>query len=81
MSPHLPLDNELRSGIRLRLEQDRVHIRMRRNTGGKSLQSLGAADFTAIACHGGIVGHILWFERNDFQAAVREYPAQAGNQH
>ncbi len=38
------LDDDLRAGIGIRLEQHRVHVGMRRNAAGRRLQRLGAAD-------------------------------------
>ncbi len=66
------MDNDLRADFRLWLEQDRVHVTADRHAACAGLQRLGAADFSAIMGHGGIVRHVLRFERPHSLAAFCE---------
>ena len=76
-----PANDELRAGIGLRLEQHRVHVHGGRRAAREGLQRLRAADLAAIGGDRGVVRHVLRLERPHAQAAIREQPAQAGDQH
>ena len=71
-APGTPHGNHLRLGIALGLEQHRIHLSRRGSTRRHGLDRLGAANFRAIRAHGGIVGHVLRFERCDPQATPAE---------
>jgi hypothetical protein len=73
------LHDDLGAAIRLRLEQDRIHVGHRLDPGGASLHGLGAADLAAIAGDGRIVRHVLRLERGDLQPLIGQGPAEAGN--
>mmetsp|Transcript_23932 Transcript_23932/g.43597 ORF Transcript_23932/g.43597 Transcript_23932/m.43597 type:complete len:215 (-) Transcript_23932:1-645(-) len=55
----LTLHHNLRAHIRLRLQQNRVHISMRVQPTGHGLQRLRPPNLAPVRGHGGIVGHIL----------------------
>ena len=87
--PHaldLTAHDQLGARVALRLQQDRVHVYGRRGAAGQSLKRLGAADLADAALRigrsdGGVVGHVLRFERPHCQAAIGEDAAQTGDQH
>jgi hypothetical protein len=75
----LPHHNDLAVGVGAGLEQDRVHARLWHNPGSQGLQVLGAANFQSVGCDGGVVTHILRFERRDAQATIGVVAAQRGH--
>ena len=81
---HLPHgaahDDDLRSGIRIGLEQHGVHAHVRRAAGGGGLQGLRAAYFAAVFRHERIKRHVLRLERRHAQTALRQQAAQRRRQ-
>src|SRR3546814_3947376 len=53
---HLSMDDDLRGLVRLGLQQDRVHVRMKFRTAGEGLQGLSPADLPAVRRHRRVVG-------------------------
>ena len=80
-SGDLPLHDHLRPCGGLRLEQDGVHVRMRRDPGGARLQSLRAPDLAPVLGHGGVVGHVLRLERPHGDPAPDTGADQPGHDH
>ncbi len=78
---HLPVDDQLRGAVALRLEQHRVHVDMRRDARGERLRRLRAADLAAIGSDRGVVRHVLRLERAHDEPAIGERATQAGDQH
>src|SRR3546814_19939396 len=75
---HLSMDDDLRGLVRLGLQQDRVHVRMKFRTAGEGLQGLSPADLPAVRRHRRVVGHVLWLAGQDATAAIRNNPAHPG---
>src|SRR3546814_16468330 len=65
--------------VRLGLQQDRVHVRMKFRTAGEGLQGLSPADLPAVRRHRRVVGHVLWLEGKDAKAAISKDPAKPGH--
>ncbi len=65
---------------RLRLEQDGIHVHGRSLVRGEGLGELGPPDLAAGRTHGGIVRHVLGFERCDTQPASSEQATQSGDE-
>jgi hypothetical protein len=61
--------------IRTRLQQHRIHRRLRSEAGGLRLQVLRAADLGAVGADAGIVGHVLGLERRNCNPTARERSA------
>ena len=80
IAAHLAQHHQLGADIRLRLQQDWIHIHRWRRAAGPGLQRLGAADLAAARGHGGVVGHVLRLERAHPVAAPQKRPAQPGGQ-
>ena len=72
VADHVALDDNLRPDFALRLQEHRVHVHARRNSGRARLQSLSPADLAAVVGHGGVVRHVLRLERADAKPAPRE---------
>ncbi len=75
-----PLHDDLGAGIRLRLQQDRVHVGVRRQPAGQRLQGLGAADLSPVRGDGRVVGHVLRLEGRNGDAPAPRSAAQAGDE-
>src|SRR3546814_9272983 len=73
------MDDDLRGLVRLGLQQDRVHVRMKFRTAGEGLQGLSPADLPAVRRHRRVVGHVLWLEGKDAKAAISKDPAKPGH--
>ena len=73
----LALNDDLRTGGGLGLQQHRVHVDGELCPRGAGLQRLGAANFAAIGGDSGIVRHVLWLEGTNRQPPPRVGPAQA----
>ena len=71
------VDHHLGADIGLRLQQYRIQIDHRIDSGGPRLQRLGPADLTAIDRDGGVVRHVLRLERPHLQAPPGEQTTQA----
>ena len=65
----LALNDDLRAGIGVWLQQHRVHVAHGVEPAGLRLHRLGAADFAAVGGHGAVERHILRFERRHAHAA------------
>ena len=76
---HLAADDNLCSA-RLRLEQDGIHVHGRSHARGGGLGELGPPDLAAARTDGGIVRHVLGFERCYAQVASSEQATQSGNE-
>ena len=72
MSDGLPKDDDLRSCIGVRLEQDGVHAGVRVDEGGLRLHDLGAAHFVARRGDPRVQRHVLRFEGGDAVAVLPE---------
>ena len=79
VAQRLPLHDDLRAGLRLRLQKHRVHVHRGRDPGGARLQHLRAADLAAVGGHAGIVRHVLRLERRNVQPAIRERATKSGH--
>ena len=77
---HLAVDDDLRAGVGARLEQDRIHVGVRREAGSLRLKRLGAADLAAVGRDCAVERHVLRFERHHGDAAAPEHPGQPCNQ-
>ena len=75
----LTMDNHLRTRVGRRLQQDRVHLGMRRQPTSPRLHRLGAADFAAVHRHRAVQYHILRLERRDAHPAPVQQTAQPGH--
>ena len=62
------LHDHLCAHIRFGFEQDRVHVRMRRQPTGQCLKCLCATNLSAVRGDSGVVRHVLRFERRDREA-------------
>ena len=71
VAARLPMHDHLRADVAVRLEQHRIHIRMRFDARSQRLPRLGAADFAAVDGDGAVERHILRLERCDAQAGAR----------
>src|SRR5439155_8099411 len=60
--PDSPVHDDLRALVGLRLEQDGIHIDMRRQATGFGLQSLRPSNLPAIRRDKGVQGHVLCLE-------------------
>jgi hypothetical protein len=69
---HPAMDDDLGAGVARWLEQHRVHVGVRLDTGGDGLQRLGAADLATIARDCAIQRHVLRLERRDLHAALHQ---------
>ena len=78
VAANLAVDHDLRADVRLRLEQNRVHVHRRRHPAGPGLKRLRAADLAAVQSHRRVVGHVLRLERPYGMAPAREHAAKAG---
>src|SRR5262249_12902719 len=83
--PDFPIEHHLAAQVRIRLEQDRIHVRRRLQSARLGLNYLGPADLSAAGTGIGIVGHVLRFEGSYADAAApqpgadrRRHPALAG---
>src|SRR3984893_2263871 len=56
--------------LTLRLQEDRVHVDAWRYAASSCLRRLGAADFSAIRRHRGVVRHVLRLARAHFEPAI-----------
>ena len=72
--------NDLRSGIAVWFQQDRVHIRFRSDPGSLRLHHLGTAHFQAVSCHEGIQCHVLGLKRCRMSAFTDEDSEDARSQ-
>ena len=73
---HLAVHDDLRAGVAGRLEQNRVHVGVRRQSCRLRLQGLGAADFAAVRGHRAVERHVLRLERNHGRAGAQQQAAQ-----
>ena len=64
-----PCDDDLRSGLALRLQQHGIHMDGGSQTGGARLQRLSEPDLAAIFRHRGIIRHVLRLEGRDLEAS------------
>ena len=62
------LHDHLCAHIRFGFEQDRVHVRMRRQPTGQRLKRLCATNLSAVRGDSSVVRHVLRFERRDREA-------------
>src|SRR5262245_20501676 len=69
-------DHDLRAMIRLRLQQNRVHVDGWLDAGRFGLSSLGAPDLAAVDGYTRIQRHVLRLERRNPIACAREPPTQ-----
>jgi hypothetical protein len=76
----LALHDDLRAAIRVRFQQDRVHVGVRFEVTGLCLYRLCAADLAAVDCHRAVQRHVLRLERRDPRATARQCAAEAGDQ-
>ena len=76
----MAVDDHLRAHIAIRLEQYRIHIRVRLQMGGLSLHCLGAANFTTIYRHRRVKRHILRLERGHLYSAMPQPAAKRSDQ-
>ncbi len=70
--------DDLAAGLAARLEQHRVHRRLRLDAGGRGLHRLGAADLGPAGGYGGVQRHVLRLERGHPHALPGQPPAQSG---
>ena len=56
------LDDDLGAGVRVGLEQHRVHVRVGLEPAGQGLDRLGTADLAAVVGDGTVQGHVLGLE-------------------
>ena len=75
----LSLNDDLRASFCLGLQQDRVHVGMRRSAAGARLKRLCAADLSAILGYGRVVRHVLRLERTNRKAAIGKGARQSGD--
>jgi hypothetical protein len=75
-----PEQHQLRARLRLRLEQDRVHVHRRLDARGGGLHRCGAANLKAIRRDGGVERHVLGLERRDAVALLIEDAAERGHE-
>jgi len=73
------LHDDLRAGLGLGLEENRVHVGGRRDEAGPRLERLRAADLAAIPGDGGVVRHVLRLEGAHREPAPRESAAEPGD--
>jgi hypothetical protein len=78
---HPALHDDLAADIRLRLQENRVHVHGGRHAGSQRLQPLRPADLAAIRRDGGIVRHVLRLERTHRQPAVGGNAAKPRHQY
>ena len=72
--------DDLGARVGLRLDQHRVHARLRRDARGRRLHDLRPAELAAVVGHAGVVAHVLGLERRDAQALVGQQAAERGSQ-
>ena len=77
----LPLHDHLRPAVGFGFQQDGVHMHRQGPPAGNRLQGLCAANLSAIVGDGGVVRHVLRFERRDGKPPTRGRAAQARHQH
>ena len=77
MAARLSHDNDLRAGLRLGLEQHRIHPDIGTQPAGPCLKRLGAPHLLPFISDGGIQRHVLGLERRDVQPTPGEKAAQA----
>ena len=75
MSPDLAQHDDLRPGLRHRLEQDGAHVDVRLLPRRERLEDLGARHFESVAGDAGLVRHVLRLEGHDVHAGIRQQPA------
>ena len=73
--------HHLRSSVRLRLEQHRVHVHRRSEPGRARLEGLRPADFASAGARRRVVRHVLRLERSDADPAPPRDPAEPGHDH
>ena len=66
--------------VGLGLQENWVHIGRGLDPGRGGLELLRTADFRAVAANGGVIRHVLRFERRDANAAPGEDPAERRDQ-
>ena len=71
----------LRTGVGVRLEQDRIYPRVRFDAARLRLDDLCAAHFAAIARDEGVQRHVLRLERCDTETVLQQDAAERGGQH
>src|SRR3546814_17803235 len=74
------MNDELRRSVRLRLQQDGVHVGVRLRAAGQCLQCLRPTDLAAVGGDRGVVRLILRLEGQDRQPAMYEPSDQGGEQ-
>ncbi|MNJ28971.1 hypothetical protein D3C77_235270 [compost metagenome] len=74
------MDDDLSAGVAIGLEQHRVHVGVRRQPSGLSLNRLGPADLAAVLGHGTVERHVLRLERHHRHALAQQPAAQRGHQ-
>src|SRR5258708_7581722 len=67
--------------VRLRLQQNRVHVHGRLNTGGFGLRRLGAPDLAAVDGDAGVQCHVLGLEGRHPVACAREPATERRREH
>jgi murein tripeptide amidase MpaA len=78
--PPSPQDDHLSAAISLRLEENRVHVNVRRDTARLGLNHLRAPDFTPLVSHCSVEGHVLRLERGDAEPVLGEHTAECSDQ-
>ena len=75
-----PVNDHLRAGVAVGLEQHRVHVGVRRQPGSLRLHSLRATDFAALGRHRAVERHVLRLERHHAHALTGQPAAQRCHQ-
>ena len=79
-APGTAAHDDLRTRVGLGLQENWVHIGRGLDPGRGGLELLRTADFRAVAANGGVIRHVLRFERRDANAAPGEDPAERRDQ-
>ena len=77
--PHPPVQHDLAGAVAIRLQQDRVHRRLRLQPARLGLRHLRPPDLAAAATRVGMVRHRLRLERRDADAAAVQPCADRGS--
>ena len=74
------LDDDLGAGVRIGLEQHRIHVGVGLEAAGQGLGRLGAADLATVDGDGAVEGHVLGLEGGDPYPLTGQPAAQGRHQ-